>query len=50
MTPEALNDAIDEFLRDYELLDAAYRNDLMDEDMAYDAFPTSLRKLCGTPR
>ena len=32
------DEAIDEFLGNYELLDAAYRHDLIDPDMADDAF------------
>lgn len=36
------DEAIDEFLGIYELLDAAYRHDLIDSDMAYDAFEGDL--------
>ena len=36
------DEAIDEFLGNYELLDAAYRHDLIDPDMAYDAFEGDL--------
>jgi hypothetical protein len=37
LAPGELADGIDDFLSDYELLDAAYRSDLIDEDMAYPA-------------
>jgi hypothetical protein len=36
------DEAIDEFLGNYELLDAAYRRGLIDPDMAYDAFEADL--------
>ncbi len=36
------DEAIDEFLGDYELLDAAYRHGLINSDMAYDAFEGDL--------
>jgi hypothetical protein len=40
----ALEDAIDDFLGNYELLDAAYRHNLIDKDMAEDAFSYDLEK------
>ncbi len=36
------DEAIDEFLGNYELLDAAYRHGLISADMAYDAFEDDL--------
>jgi hypothetical protein len=36
------DEAIDEFLGNYELLDAAYRHGLISADMAYDAFEADL--------
>jgi hypothetical protein len=41
---EALDDAIDDSLDKYELLAAAYRNGLIDEDMGDDAFSYELEK------
>ncbi len=38
------DEALDEFLGNYELLDTAYRNGLIDNDMAYDAFSYDLEK------
>jgi len=37
-----VDDAIDDLLSDYELLDAACRNNLIDKDIAYDAFSYDL--------
>ena len=42
---EALDDAIDDLLSDYELLDAAYRDNLIDKDIAYDAFSYDLLRI-----
>jgi hypothetical protein len=39
---EVDDEAIDEFLGNYELLDSAYRHRLIDEDMTYDAFEADL--------
>ncbi len=47
---EALDDAIDDLLSDYELLDAAYRNKLIDNDTAYDAFSYDLEKALRDPK
>jgi hypothetical protein len=44
LTPGALDDAIDDFLGDYELLAAAYRNGLINEEMAEDAFSYEFEK------
>ena len=42
MSGEALDDAIEDLLDKYEDLATAYRNDLIDDDMAYDAFSYDL--------
>lgn len=42
LSGRALDDAIDDFLSNYELLAAAYRHDLIDKDMAEDAFSYDL--------
>jgi hypothetical protein len=42
--PDITDQDIDEFLGTYELLAAAYRNHLIDDDMAYDAFSYDLEK------
>jgi hypothetical protein len=47
---EALDDAIDDLLSNYELLDAAYRNKLIDNDMAYDAFSNNVEKALRDPK
>jgi len=47
---EALDDAIDDLLSNYELLDAAHRNKLIDNDMAYDAFSYDLEKALRDPK
>jgi hypothetical protein len=38
------DEAIDDFLSKHELVDTAYRNGLLDEDMAYDAFSYDLER------
>lgn len=47
---EALDDAIDDLLSNYELLDAAYRNNLIDKDIAYDAFSYDLERALRDPK
>jgi len=44
------DDDIDDFLSDYELLAAAYRYDLINRDMAEDAFSYDLEKAMKDPR
>jgi hypothetical protein len=50
LSGEALDEAIDDFLSTYDLLDAAYRNGLIDEDMADDAFSYDLEKALRDPK
>jgi hypothetical protein len=47
---DALDDAIEDFLDKYELLAAAYRNGLIDKDMADDAFSYDLEKALVDPK
>ncbi len=44
LSGKALDDAFDDFLSDYEDLDTAWRNHLIDNDTAYDAFSYDLEK------
>ena len=44
------DEQIDEFLGNYELLAAAYRNDLIDKDMAEDAFSWQLETALNDSR
>ena len=44
LSGDELDDALDEFLSNYESIDDAQRYHLIDEDMAYDAFEYDLEK------
>jgi hypothetical protein len=44
LSGDALDDALEDFLDKYDLLAAAYRNSLIDKDMAEDAFSYDLEK------
>lgn len=46
---DALDEAIGDYLSNYELLAVAYRNHLISEDMSYDAFSWSLEKALNDP-
>jgi hypothetical protein len=44
LSGDDLDDALDDFLGNYESIDAAQKYHLIDEDMAYDAFEYDLEK------